>query len=157
MKGKIGFGIVGCGMIAPWHVEGIARMEGAQLVAVCDGIEEKAKKLGEEQKVEWYTDYRKMLERPDLNVVSLCTPSSLHPGQAVAAAQAGKYVLTEKPMAVTLKDADRMIAACHKAGVKLGVIFQRRMQDLFRKVKKSLEEGELGKMGCYGCGGLSPA
>ena len=146
MEKKVGFGIVGCGVIASWHVGGITRAEGAQLIAVCDPVEEKAKKLGEEQQVEWYTDYQKMLEREDLDVVSLCTPSSLHPGQAVAAAQAGKHVLTEKPMAITLEDADEMIEACHRAGVKLGVIFQRRVREPFLKVKKALEEGELGRV-----------
>jgi len=146
MEKKVGFGIVGCGVIASWHVGSIARADGAQLIAVCDEREDKAKKLGEEQKVEWYTDYQKMLEREDLDVVSLCTPSSLHTGQAVAAARAGKHVLTEKPMAVTLKDADEMIEACRRAGVKLGVIFQRRVQDIFLKVKKALEEGELGRV-----------
>jgi len=59
MEKKVGFGIVGCGVIASWHV-------GSQLIAVCDEREDKAKKLGEEQKVEWYTDYQKMLEREDL-------------------------------------------------------------------------------------------
>jgi len=129
MEGKVGFGIVGCGVIAPWHIGGVARAEGGQLVAVCDEVKEKARKLGEEHKVEWYTDYQRMLEREDLDVVSLCTPSSLHPQQAVLAARSGKHVLTEKPMAVTLKEADSMIEACHKAGVKLGVIFQRRTRD----------------------------
>ncbi len=146
MEKKVGFGIVGCGVIASWHVGSIARADGAQLIAVCDEREDKAKKLGEEQKVEWYTDYQKMLEREDLDVVSLCTPSSLHPGQAVAAARAGKHVLTEKPMAITLKDADEMIEACQRAGVKLGVIFQRRVREPFLKIKRALEEGELGRV-----------
>lgn len=146
MEKKVGFGIVGCGVIAPWHLKGIARTEEAQLVAVCDEVEEKARKMGEEEKVEWYTDYQKMLEMPDLNVVCLCTPSSLHSQGAVAAAQAGKHILTEKPIAISLSDADRMIEAAHKAGVKLGVIFQRRSQNIFLKVKRALEEGELGKI-----------
>jgi predicted dehydrogenase len=143
---EIGFGVIGCGVIAPWHIRGILNSQGARLVAVSDNREEKAKKLGEEHKVDWYNDYEKMLEREDLDVACLCTPSSLHPEQAIASARAGKHVLTEKPMAVTLEAADEMIKVCREEKVKLGGIFQRRVSELFLKVKKALEQGELGKI-----------
>jgi predicted dehydrogenase len=143
---EIGFGVIGCGVIAPWHIKGILNSKGMKLVAVSDNVQEKAKKLGEEYKVDWYTDYQKMLERKDLDVVSLCTPSSLHPEQAIASARAGKHILTEKPMAITLEAADEMIKVCKEEKVKLGGVFQRRVTEPFRKVKKDLEQGELGRI-----------
>jgi len=143
---KIGFGIVGCGGIAPWHVRGIKETPDAKLIAVCDEKEKKAKKFGKENDVDYYTNYQKMLKRSDLDVVSICTPSSLHPFQTIMAAKAGKHVLTEKPMAITLEDADKMIAACRKNKVRLGVIFQRRVIDIFRKVKEALDNDEIGKL-----------
>ena len=143
---KIGFGIIGCGVIAPFHIQGIKEVAQAELIAVCDEKKEKAEKLGKENNVDYYTDYQEMLKRPDINVVCICTPSSLHPPQAIAVAEAGKHVITEKPMAITLDGADKMINACRKNNVKLGVIFQRRVSDVFRKVKEGLDNGEIGKL-----------
>jgi len=145
-KKKVGFAVIGCGVIAPFHITGIKSAKGAKLVAVCDEVEAKARKLAKEHKVDWYTDYKKMLKRDDIHVVNLCTPSSMHSGQAVAAAKAGKHVLTEKPMATTLKKADAMIKACRDNKVKLGCIFQRRISEPFKTVKKALDKGALGKL-----------
>jgi len=149
---KLGFGIVGCGVIAPWHISGIEAARGAKLIAVCDDEEKKAKKLGQGKKVDYYTSLNKMLKRPDLDVVSLCTPSSLHPAQAVAAARAGKHIITEKPMAISLKQADRMIKVAKEKKVKLACIFQRRVTEPFLSIKKALEKQPLGKLllgDCY--------
>ena len=143
---KVGFGIIGCGVIAPFHINGIKEVPQAELVAVCDEKEESAEKLAKENNVDYYTDYQEMLKRPDINVVCICTPSSLHPTQAIAAAEAGKHIITEKPMAITLEGADEMIMACRKNNVKLGVIFQRRVSDVFRKIKEGLDNGEIGKL-----------
>ena len=143
---EIGFGIIGCGVIAPLHIRGIKDTPGAKLVAVCDEKIDKAEKLGKEERVDYYTDYQEMLKRPDLKIVCICTPSSLHPAQAIAAARAGKHVLSEKPMAITLDEADKMIATCRKNKVKLGVIFQRRAAPVFKKVKEALNNNELGKL-----------
>lgn len=149
---NLGFGIVGCGVIAPWHMAGIEAAKGAKLVAVCDAEEKKAKKLGQEKQVNYYTDLDKMLKQDDLNVICLCTPSSLHPGQAIAGAKAGKHIITEKPMATTLEKADEMINVCRQQKVKLACIFQRRATEPFRSVKQALEKQELGKIilgDCY--------
>jgi predicted dehydrogenase len=143
---KVGFGIIGCGIIAPYHIRGIKEVPQAELVAVCDEKKEKAQKLGKENNAAYFTDYQEMLKRSDINVVCICTPSSLHPLQAIAAAEAGKHIITEKPMAITLKGADKMIAACRKNNVKLGVIFQRRVSDVFRKAKEGVDKGEIGKL-----------
>lgn len=140
------FGIVGCGVIGPFHVKGIKAAEDAELVAVCDSDEAKAAAIAEEEGVRYYTDMEQMLRKEKLDVVDLCTPSSLHAEQAVLAAGYGVNILTEKPMAVTLEDCDRMIEAADKAGVKLGCIFQRRVVEPFSSIKRWLDEGALGKL-----------
>jgi predicted dehydrogenase len=87
-----------------------------------------------------------LLKRPGVDVVCLATPSGQHPAQAIAAAQAGKHVLVEKPMALTLADADAMIAACNEAGVKLGVLLQRRAEPTFKRIKQAIQAGDLGEL-----------
>lgn len=155
--GSLGFGIIGCGVIAPFHAKGIQNARGARLVAVADIISEKARQFaqeysagengaGEHGAVAWYKDYQDLLKRDDIQVICICTPSGMHADMAVDAAQAGKHVLSEKPMAITLPQLDRMIAACRKAGVKLGTIFQRRTYESSRQVKQAIEQGKLGKL-----------
>ena len=139
------FGIVGCGTIGPFHIKGIKANENAELAAVCDIIPEKAKKIADEEDVPYYSSMDEMLRAEKLDVVNLCTPSSLHAEQAVLAASCGVNVLTEKPMAVTLADCDRMIAAADKAGIKLGCIFQRRVTEPFRSIKDWVEGGVIGR------------
>jgi UDP-N-acetyl-2-amino-2-deoxyglucuronate dehydrogenase len=145
-KQTIGWGVVGCGVISPWHLDGVVNTPGTKLVAVCDIIPEKAKEKAAQYSCDYYTDYEEMLKRDDLQVVSICTPSSMHPDMAILAAKYKKNVLTEKPMATTLAKADEMIAACEKAGVHLACIFQRRMTDPFKTIKKAVDEGEIGKI-----------
>ena len=117
MKETIGFGVVGCGVIAPLHINGIKKTAGTRLVAVCDESQEKAEKLGKEKDVPYYTKLGEMLNRDDLDVVCICTPSFLHPEQTIMSAKAGKHVITEKPMATTLDKADKMIEECKKWGI----------------------------------------
>ena len=146
--GKLGYGIIGCGVIGPWHRTAVQKCEDAELIAVCDIEEEKAKEFVEEiaEEVSVYTDYQKMLKRDDLDVVSLCTPSGLHSEMAVAAAEAGKHVLSEKPLSITVPQADAMIAACREHNVKLGCIFQRRTYETSRVVREAVQGGELGQL-----------
>ncbi len=140
------FGIIGIGNIAPFHALAAKAVPGGQLVAVATRTETKARKFQAEYGAQaYYTDYRRLLERPDIDVVTICTPHFLHEPMTLEAAAAGKHVLVEKPMAITVEEADRMIAACQKAGVKLGVVFQSRFDPLARKLKKALDEGRLGK------------
>lgn len=143
---ELGWGIVGCGAISPWFIHGINKAKGTELIAICDVNEEKAKKLTEKEKVPWYTDYDKMLGRDDINIVGICSSNSSHCELTIAAARARKHVLVEKPMATTLQDADRMIESCEKAKVRLGVISQDRFSDEFKKVKKAITDGELGRL-----------
>jgi len=147
MADKVGFGMIGCGVIAPFHAKGIAGTPDAELVAACDPVEEAAKKFSEEHNnVPYYTDLEAMLKRDDVHAVCICTPSGMHSDQAVMAAQAKKHVLCEKPLDITLPKIDRMIAVCKEEGVKLGGIFQRRTYEASRKVRDAVQGGLLGRM-----------
>lgn len=140
------FGIVGCGVISTTHAKCIDELPGAELVAVCDIIEEKARLLAAKYPAEVYTDYRRMFERSDIDVVNVTTPSGRHAEVAIAAAQAGKHVIVEKPMDVTLAQADAMIDAAAKAGVKLCVISQHRFDPPVVALKKAIDENKLGQL-----------
>jgi len=142
---SVRFGVVGLGM-GRHHAKAIASTENAQLVAVVDKVEEKAKEVAEELEVDWYTDYRCLLDRDDVDAVMICTPSGMHGEMATQAAEAGKHVLTDKPMEITLEKADAMIEAAERAGVKLGVYFQHRFAQSNRSIKRFLDEGKLGKV-----------
>ena len=147
--GKVGFAVVGCGVIGPWHTRGVELCDKATLVALCDIEKDKADELAAacEQQVTTYADYREMLRREgDIDVVCVCTPSGIHWEVAAAAAEAGRHVLCEKPLDITIEHMDAMIAACRGAGVKLGCIFQRRTSPASRKVRQLLAEQRLGKL-----------
>ena len=146
MEKELGFGVIGCGVITPWHIYGILHTKGAKLVAISDMVEERAKKLAQENKVSWYSDYRKMLEREDIDVVNICTPSGTHGEIAIEAAKAGKHIIVEKPMEITLEKCDEMISACRKANVKLATIFQSRFSPSVKRLKKAVTEGKFGRL-----------
>ncbi|MGC9316556.1 MAG: Gfo/Idh/MocA family protein [Armatimonadota bacterium] len=151
---KIGFGIIGCGVISGTHRKAIEEVDAAELVACCDIVEEKAKALAEEAGIgdNYYRDLEDMLERDDLHAVCVCTPSGMHSEQAITAANAGKHILCEKPLDVTLKKIDDMIAAADRNNVKLAGVFQRRTYDSTKRVREAVRTGKLGKLvlgDCY--------
>jgi UDP-N-acetyl-2-amino-2-deoxyglucuronate dehydrogenase len=145
-QSTLGFAILGAGMVARYHATAIERTPGARLVAVGRSdparVEETAAQFG----VPCLTDYAALLARDDVNAVCICTPSGLHAEQTIAAARAGKHVLVEKPIALTLADADAMIAECAQAGVRLGVALQRRTEPEFQRVQNAIAAGELGRL-----------
>jgi len=144
---KIKWGIIGCGVIAPWHADSVVDSQYAELVAACDIDEEKGKEFAQQHGgVAFYQDYRQMLTRGGIDAVSVCTPSGLHAEMTIAAARAGVHILCEKPMAITVPQLDAMVEAVHKAGVKLGVIFQRRTYETSKRVRAAVQSGLLGKM-----------
>jgi predicted dehydrogenase len=146
-KDVIGWGVIGCGTIGPWHAKAVNRLPETRLVAACDVIPERAQQLAQEYgAARWYADYEKLLADPEVDAVSICTPSGLHSDLAVAAAQAGKHALSEKPMDITLAKADAMIAAHRAAGTRLAVIFQRRTSPLWQYLQRVVSEGRLGHM-----------
>ena len=140
-----GFAIVGCGVIGPSHARAIQALPNARLVATVDVVEERAQKLAAEFGGEPDTDLDRVLSRPDVDVVSVCVPSGLHSEVGCRAAAAGKHVLVEKPIDVTLEAADRLIAAARSAGVRLGVVSQYRFAPGVRRVRELLDGGRLGR------------
>ena len=145
--GKLGFGIIGCGVIAPFHVKSIEKCEDAELVAVCDIDEQKGRKFAHEQgEVAFYKDFRELLVCRDVDVVCICTPSGMHADMGCAAAEAGKHLLCEKPLDISLAKIDGLIESCDKNKVKLGCIFQRRTYGSYKKTRKVVQDGLLGQM-----------
>ncbi len=144
---QVGFGVIGTGIVGgAWHAHVYARMPEAKLVAVCDLNEERASDTGKKYNVaSVYTDYHKLLENPEIKAVSIATPDFAHREIAVAAAEAGKHILVEKPLATTVEDAEAIIAAAKKAGVKLMVDFHNRLSPPFVNAKESIQKKEIGK------------
>lgn len=146
MPKTIGIGVAGLGRIGILHAEVFfGKVEGARLVAVMDVIEDLAKKIAGKFGVKAYTDYQKMLADPEVDAVVICTPTWLHKDMIVQAAEAGKHIFTEKPMTVTVKEAEEVLAKVSKAGVKLQVGYMRRFDYAFSQAKKAIEEGKIGK------------
>lgn len=142
------FALVGCGRIAKRHSEllGSGQIENASLVAVCDIVAEKAKVIGEQFSVPWFTDMHVMMTECDVDVVVVLTESGRHAEHVTALAAFGKHIVVEKPMALTLSDADAMIETCEKAGIRLFVVKQNRFNVPVRKLRQALEAGRFGKM-----------
>ena len=142
---SFGVGIVGAGVIGKVHAAALGSVPEAHLVAVTDTAPEAARSLATAYGVETVGSLDDLLARPEIDVVILATPSGLHPDQAVAAAGAGKHVITEKPMAIDLPGIDRMIATARDAGVHLAVIFQTRFQPDVLRLKRALAAGLFGR------------
>jgi predicted dehydrogenase len=122
------FALVGCGRIAKRHSEllGEGQIEGATLAAVCDVVPERARAIGERFGVPWFVDLHEMMRTADVDVAVVLTESGRHAEHVIALAPYGRHIVVEKPMALTLGDADRMIEACDRAGGKLFVVKQNR-------------------------------
>lgn len=142
----MGFGVIGCGIISPQHFESIERLDGAELVAVCDNKQDRARKWGEEKDVPWYEDYRQMLRRDDIDVVSICTPHGLHVQMGKDALRAGKHVLMEKPICLTVKEIDDLIDIAEKTKKKVFAVLQVRYNPALQELKKAIESGKLGRI-----------
>jgi predicted dehydrogenase len=142
------FGLVGCGRIAKRHSEllGHNQIDNASLVAVCDIDEEKAKKIGEQFNVPYYTDMDEMMEKESIDVVSVLTESGYHAKHVINLAKYGKHIVVEKPMALTLDDADAMIQACDENGCKLFVVKQNRFNVPVVKLREAMDEKRFGKL-----------
>lgn len=139
-------GIIGCGNIFPMHGYSIKNISNVELVAVCDIKEERAKSRAEELDCKYYLDYKEMIDRENLDTLHICTPHYLHAEMAIYAAKKGVNVLTEKPMAIKLEDAEAMITTAKNNNVTLGVIFQNRYNPGSVLIKNTLESGELGNI-----------
>lgn len=144
---KIRIAIVGCGRIAKNHFASVDKFpEDIELVSVCD-TDPKALKLAEHEfKVNAYNNLESMLENKDIDLLSICTPSGLHPEQTIMAAKKGIHVLTEKPMATRWGDGVRMVKACDEARVRLFVVKQNRRNSTLQLLKQAITEKRFGRI-----------
>jgi UDP-N-acetyl-2-amino-2-deoxyglucuronate dehydrogenase len=142
----IGFGILGAGLVAPFHAKGIRHSQGGRLVAITDTNRARAEKLAAEYGARAYGSLDDMLRDPEVQVVNVCLPNHLHYDAVLACAQAGRHVLTEKPPAMTLRETDAMIAACARAGVKFGCTVQCRVRQSIQAVRRAVTEGRFGRL-----------
>lgn len=127
-------------------MQSIGELPDARLIAVADIVESRAQRFSKESGAAVYTEYRHMLERTDIDVINICTPSGLHAQMAVDALEAGKHVIVEKPIALSLADADRMIAAAQATGQKLCVVLQNRYNPPMQDLRRVIDEGRLGRL-----------
>ncbi|MES9886979.1 MAG: Gfo/Idh/MocA family oxidoreductase [Candidatus Sedimenticola sp. 6PFRAG1] len=144
---KIRLGIVGCGRIAKNHFGSIDKHKASiELAAICDINEDVINEQQEKYGVPGYQDFELMLKNEKLDLVSLCTPSGLHPFQAELAAKYGINVMTEKPMATRWADGVRMVRACDEAGVRLFVVKQNRRNSTLQLLKRAVDEKRFGQI-----------
>ncbi len=144
---KIKIAIVGCGRISKNHFGSIEQhSDEVELAAVCDIESAVLAEHAEKYKVPAYRDMEEMLEKEQLDLVALCTPSGIHPDQAVLAAKHKVHVMTEKPMATRWSDGVRMVKACDEAGVRLFVVKQNRHNTTLQLLKRAVTEKRFGKI-----------
>ena len=143
-----GFALVGCGMIARFHARALAEVPGARVAALVSRNLDNAKKLAADLGLDCpaYTGLAAALARPDVRAVIVTTPSGAHLEPAVAAANAGKHVVVEKPLEITAERCDRIIEACDKNGVRLCTIFPSRFGDANRALKAAVDGGRFGRL-----------
>jgi UDP-N-acetyl-2-amino-2-deoxyglucuronate dehydrogenase len=142
----ISVAVVGCGRISRHHFDAIAKVDGLRLVALCDSDEFRARAAGAELGVQHFTSLDEMLAKSAADIVSICTPSGLHPEHGIMVARAGKHVITEKPMAVTLKAGTKLVEECDKAGVRLFVVKQNRLNPPIQLLKSAIDKGRFGRI-----------
>jgi UDP-N-acetyl-2-amino-2-deoxyglucuronate dehydrogenase len=141
-----GFGIIGTGVIASIHAQAIASLPDARLVAVTDREHERGKSFAAAHDCVAEPDLDSLLARHDLDVVCVCVPSGLHADIGVRAAAAGKHLVVEKPLDVSLEAADRLITAAREAAVTMTVISQHRFDSGLIRLRRLLDEGKLGRL-----------
>jgi predicted dehydrogenase len=141
-----GFGIVGAGVISSTHADAIASLPDASLIAVTDVEPGRAKSLAARHDCVAEPDLDALLARDDVDVVSICIPSGLHAEVGIRAAAAGKHLVVEKPIDVSLEAADRLISAARAAGVVMTVISQHRFDKGPIELRRLLDDGQLGRL-----------
>lgn len=144
--GDFKIALVGCGRISRNHLAAIAAVDGLKLTAVCDSVAERAREAGGEAGVPWFDTYEAMLREVECDAVTIATPSGLHPRHGVIAARAGKHVITEKPMAISLEGADELVRACDDAGVHLFVVKQNRLNPPVQLLKRAIDKNRFGRV-----------
>lgn len=140
------FGLIGCGAIARFHAEAIGMTEGAVLAGVADARPEAAKSFAADYQIHAYQSVEELLSSPAIDAVCICTPSGLHAPLAIQAAEHGKHMVIEKPVALTVDSANEIIAACEKNHVTVAVVSQLRFSPDVQCVKQLVESGEMGQI-----------
>ncbi|MBV7338407.1 Gfo/Idh/MocA family oxidoreductase [Chloroflexi bacterium TSY] len=143
---SIRVGLIGCGRVAPRHAQSLQQISNTTLVAVADPKIERANNFAQEYGVTAYGDHRILLEDPNIDAVTICVPSGLHAQVTLDALAAGKHVLVEKPIALNLDDADRMIAMAKEKNLRLGVVLQNRYNSPMQKLRHLIDGNGLGKL-----------
>lgn len=148
MGRKLGVGIIGAGWVAGEHIRAFSSQPNVEIMALCSRNEHhaRAKAAAFQLRCDVYNHYAKMLERDDIDIISIATPPHCHTEQAIAVAQAGKHLLIEKPMATTLEDAQAICSAVEQAGVKSVVGFILRWNPLIRIIKTQLADRAIGEV-----------
>lgn len=139
------FGIVGCGTIAGFYASAIEEIEGSHITDVFDVSPQYGEAFAKEQNAVYHSTYQSLLQS-NIDTVCICTPSGLHADQVVQASEAGKHVVVEKPIGITMEQLDHISAACKKNSTKLCAISQLFFSESVQKVKKCIDEGRLGKL-----------
>lgn len=142
----LNFAIIGAGNIGKIQAEALRHIPDARVTVVCNRGEAAGRALAEKHGAVWVADFQDAVTRDDVDVVTICTPSGTHMEIAVAAAQAGKHLLVEKPIDITLERVDQILAAVEKAGVVLACVFPLRFAQGVHKAKAALDAGRLGRL-----------
>ncbi len=141
---KVKIGIVGAGGMGQGHAETMKKIEEAELSAVCDCEEARVREVAQKYGVKYFTDYKKLIDSGLAEAVIVATPHYFHPEISIYAMEHGLHVLTEKPISVTVRQADKMVEAAKKTGKVFCVMYQSRNRGVFITAKKLIEEGKLG-------------
>lgn len=144
-EGRLGFAVVGTGNIAQAHVEAIGQLAGAYVAGVTGRTPEGTGRFAERYGVHAYASLEEALADPAVGAVSVCTPSGAHLQPAVAAAEAGRHVVVEKPLEITTERARAIVDAAERSGVRLATIFMSRFSDAHRQVAEAVSSGRLGR------------
>jgi UDP-N-acetyl-2-amino-2-deoxyglucuronate dehydrogenase len=145
-KREFTVGLVGCGRISHAHVDALRQVDGLSLSAVCDIELSRGAAISDQEGVPAYRAMEELLREARADVISICTPSGLHAAQGVIAARAGKHVITEKPMAISLTQADELVHACDDAGVSLFVVKQNRLNPPIQLLRRAIDKGRFGRI-----------
>lgn len=144
-NGKIGVALIGCGRAGMIHgVNFTTQVPNAYISAVVDVSEENAKIASQELSAKYYLDYKEALEDKNVQAVVVVTPTKYHCNTVIDAANAGKHILCEKPMAISYEDCEAMEVAAKRNKVKLQIGFMRRFDQSYIKAKRSIDSGEIG-------------
>jgi predicted dehydrogenase len=142
----IRIGLLGCGAISTQHLEAISTIPGIALSAVASASEDRARAVGERWGVPWHTRLDDLLGREDVDAVTICTPSGLHPTHALAALRSGRHVVIEKPIALTVVEADAIVREGRQRDLVVATISQRRFEPAVRALRAAVESGALGRL-----------